>query len=161
MVSEQDPLQLAAVYADEQTATAAVSALDAASLDAVRVVRLAPDTTDIDLAIEQETGAARDPVTRETTPREAAETDITSKPALFVSAPAVAALIILGYGAVIGGTAGVIHGRRLRRNILAGLVKNAVKAGCHVVMLSAFSNETRQRAEAVIRATLPGHAAYT
>jgi len=160
MVSEQDPLQVAAVYPDEQTATAAVSALDAAALDDVRVVRIAPDTNDIEQAIEQETGAAHDPVTRETMPGEAAETDSASKPALFASAPAAASLIVLGYGSVIGATAGVVQGRRLCRNILAGLVKNAVKAGCHVVMLNVFTNEARQQAEAVIRATLTGHAAY-
>ena len=155
MVSEQDPHKVAAVYPDERAAIAAVSALDAAAFDDVRVVRFAPDTADIDQAIEQETGASRDPVSRNTGSGAAAvETDSTSKPALFVSAPAVAPLVILGYGAVMGGTTGAIQGRRLRSRILAGLVKNAIKAGCHVVMLNAFSDEAQQRAEAVIRATL-------
>jgi hypothetical protein len=37
--------------------------------------------------------------------------------------------IILGYGALIGSTAGAIRGLRLRENLLADLVKDALKAG--------------------------------
>jgi hypothetical protein len=141
--SEHYPHKVAAVYPDEQTAQVAVKALGSAALTDVRVVELAPGDADVNQAITSGNGAAS-----------------AEAPVLFVSAPVVAALIVLGYGAVIGKTAGAIYGLRLRERILAGLAKDSLKAGCHVVILHAASSAACRQAEAVIRESLPARPAH-
>jgi hypothetical protein len=164
------PCKVAALYPDDRTASAAMKALDKAALEDVRVIGLAPDATNIDQAIAPETEAIRDSVARDTAaggaagiPAGAATAGMAAAmaPALFVSAPVVSALIVLGYGAMIGGVAGAIRGLRLRESLLAGLVKDALKAGCYVLIVHAFSKAAQQRAEAVIGETLVEQAAHT
>ena len=140
MTSEHYPYEVAAVYPDGRTAAAAVDALNASTLDDIRVIELTPDAT---------AGAA-------TTGLAAA-----TSPVLFVSAPVVGSMIVLGYGAVIGRTSGAIRGLRLSRDLLAGLVKDVLKAGYYVVVLHAANNRAQRHAEAVINATLPVQTAYT
>ena len=134
MTSEHYPYEVAAVYPDGRTAAAAVDALNASTLDDIRVIKLTPDAT---------AGAA-------TTGLAAA-----TSPVLFVSAPVVGSMIVLGYGAVIGRTSGAIRGLRLSRDLLAGLVQDVLKAGYYVVILHAANNRAQRHAEAVINATLP------
>jgi hypothetical protein len=154
MKSAHFPCRVAAVYPDDRTASAARQALAKAALQDVRVIELAPDATNVDQAIEPQTGATRDTVTRDTAVRGAAGVAAAAAPALFVSAPVVSALIVLGYGAMTGGAAGAIRGLRLRESLLAGLVKDVLKAGCHVLIVHAASKAVLQRAEAVIGETL-------
>lgn len=158
MTSQLYPHRVAALYPDAQTARAAVNALDAAALDDVRVFRIGPGVSNIDRAITPGNGFACDPIAQDAARGTTAGRAAALAPTLFVSAPVVAALVILGYGAVIGKTTAAVLGLRLRETILAGLVKDSIKAGCHVVVLHAVSDEAQQQAEAVIRATLPGQA---
>ena len=140
MTSEHYPYEVAAVYPDGRTAAAAVDALNASTLDDIRVIKLTPDAT----AGSATTGLAA-----------------ATSPVLFVSAPVVGSMIVLGYGAVIGRTSGAIRGLRLSRDLLAGLVKDVLKAGYYVVILHAANNRAQRHAEAVINATLPVQTAYT
>ena len=138
MTNEHYPYKVAAVYPDNRAAAAAVGALDAAGLEEVRVVELSPAATGIDRAIGQETAkiaAARPAV-------------------LYASAPVAGSLIVLGYGTVTGWADGAIRGLRLRENLLASLLKDALRAGYHVVLLLATNGKSRQHAETVISATL-------
>jgi len=166
MTGEYYPYKVAAVYPDGRTAAAAVQVLDAAAVDDVRVIELAPDAThiDIDSAIGPESGASRDTVTRYAAAGAVAGTAVgvaaAAGPALFISAPVVAPLIVLGYGAMIGGAKEVIHGFRLSGNVLAALVKDVLKAGYYVVILHAANDKAQQHAKALIRATLPEQTAH-
>jgi len=145
MAIEHYPYKVAAVYPDDRTAAAAVGALDAADLDAVRVIELSPDATGVYQAIRQATAglAAATPA------------------ALYASAPVARSLIVLGYGAVTGWSAGAIIGIRLNECLLAGLLKDALKAGCHGVLLLAANRMAKQHVEAVLSATLSEPATQT
>lgn len=163
MKSEHYPHKVAAIYPDAAAAKAAVVALDADEADDIKVMQLAPDASDIDSTIEPETQATRDTVAKDTVAGVATGTAagaVTAgvaaalTPALFVSAPLVGPLVVLGYGAMIGGTAGAIRGLKLRENMLSGLVKDTLKAGYHVVIVHAASEEAQQRVEAVIDTTV-------
>ncbi|MCW8874734.1 MAG: hypothetical protein OQK27_03195 [Gammaproteobacteria bacterium] len=169
MISEQYPYKVAAIYADAESADAAVGMLEHAGLGDARIVRLRPGQAGIDSAIEPESVGTRDTVTVDTLTGgiagagagalvAGAVTALT--PALFVSAPVVAPLIILGYGTLIGGTAGAVRGVRLRELALAGLVKDALKAGYQVVLVHSASEQIRDRAQAVIGETMAENTAH-
>jgi hypothetical protein len=164
MKREHFPYKLAAIYPDERSADAAMDAIDAAVTADIRVTELGPYSGDVDRAIEADTGAVRDAVTRDAAAGGAAGSAVGAAtagaaaaitPALFISAPVVAPLIILGYGAVIGATAGAIHGLRLRDNLFSDMVKDALMAGYYVVVLHAADETARRQADSVIEATLP------
>lgn len=142
MILEQYPCTVAAIYADAASANAAVSMLEHSGLGDVRIVRLTPGQPGVD------SGALM----------AGAVTALT--PALFVSAPVVAPLIILGYGSLLGVTAGAIRGVRLRELALAGLVKDALKAGYHVVLVHSANEQIRDRAQAVIDETMAENIAH-
>ena len=144
MTNEHLPYKVAAVYPDDRASAAAMDALDGAALGDVRVIELAPDTSDVDQAIGPAAGGPA-----------------ATPPALYVSAPVVGSLVVLGYGALIDGVAGTICGLRLRENLLADLLKDALRAGCYVVLLLTTNSETRRHAEAVISTTLTDPAIHT
>jgi hypothetical protein len=144
MTNENLPYKVAAVFPDERTAAAAVDALDAATLDDVRVVELAPDTSGADQSVGTAAGGPA-----------------ATSPALYVSAPVVGSLVVLGYGALVDGAAGTIRGLRLHESLLADLLRDALRAGCYVVLLLAANSEARRHAEAVISATLSDQAIHT
>lgn len=169
MIPEQYPYKLAAIYADAASANAAVGMLEHAGLGDARIIRLMPGQPGVDSAIEPESAGTRNSLTMDTLTggiagagagalMVGAVTALT--PALFVSAPVVAPLIILGYGSLIGGTAGAVHGVRLRELALAGLVKDALKAGYHVVMVHCANERIRERAQAVIGETMAENIAH-
>ena len=170
MHTELYPNKTAAVYHDGATAEAAAMALEAAGLENVSVLRLAPGDSTVDQAIEPETGATRNTVTRDTMTGGAAGTAAgaaaagtlaVTAPALLVRAPVVAPLIILGYGAAIGATAGAVRGLRLRETVLAGLVRDALDAGYYVIIVHAANDEAQRRAQAVIDDTVTEQTAHT
>jgi hypothetical protein len=66
MHTELYPDKIAAVYPDGPAAEAAAMALEAADLANVSVARLAPGDSTVDQAIEPETRATRNTVTRDT-----------------------------------------------------------------------------------------------
>lgn len=144
MTSKHLPYKVAAVFPDDHTAAAAVDALDAATLDGVRVLELTPDTSGVDQAVGPASGGSA-----------------ATSPALYVSTPVVGSLVVLGYGALIDGAAGTIRGLRLRENLLVDLLKDALRAGFYVVLLLAANSEARRHAEAVISATLSDQAIHT
>jgi len=161
MKSEHYPYEVAAIYPDGGTAAAAVDALDAAALDDVRVIEFSPDVTGAARAIMLKSVANGDMTAGNAVARSAAGTAPgAATAALFVSAPVIGPLIVLGYGAMLGVTAGAVRGLRLRRDLLAGLLMDALKAGYYVVILHAANNKVQQHAEAVINATLPAETAY-
>lgn len=164
MASQHYPYKVAVVYPDERTAAAAMRALAAASLADVRVTGIAPDATAIDREIEAETGESLETVRTDAGAGDsagAAAGDAAAAPALFVSAAVVGPLVILGYGALTGGASDAIRGLRLRKRLLAGLLRDALKAGYYVVLLHAASGAAQRHAEAVISATLPGQPAQS
>lgn len=170
MNSERYPYKVAAVYPDNAAAEAAILGLNIENLGDVEVVRLEPGTNQIDQAIEPEREQTRDTVVNDTVTGcvvgTAAGTVVTGAaalvaPALFVSAPVVGPLVVLGYGAMIGGTVGAIRGLKMYENMLSGLVKDALKEGYHVVVIHAASEEGQQRVQDVINTTMPENTAHT
>lgn len=170
MNSERYPYKIAAVYPDNAAAEAAVHDLNITGLGDVEVVRLEPGTNQADLAIEPEREQTRNTVVNDTvtgsvvgTAAGALLTGATAlgAPALFVSAPVVGPLVMIGYGGMIGGTVGAIRGLKLHENMLSGLVKDALKEGYHVVIIHAATEEGQQRVQDVINTTMPEDTAHT
>ena len=164
MNTEHYPYKVAAVYPDSAAAEAAVHDLNIANLGDVEVVQLEPGTNQADQAIEPEGEQTRDTVVNDTVTGSAVGTAAGAvvtgaaalgTPALFISAPVVGPLMLLGYGAMIGGTVGAIRGLKLRENMLSGLVKDALKEGYHVVIIHAASEQEQQRVQDVINTTMP------
>jgi hypothetical protein len=163
MKSETYPYKVAAVYPDDVSTEAAIDALSSARLGDVEIVRLAPGSSEVDLAIEPEREETRNTVVQDTVTGSLAGTAAGAvltgaatlgAPALFVSAPLVGPLVVLGYGAMIGGTIGAIRGLKLRENMLSGLVKDSLKAGYHVVIVHAANEEAQTRVQDVISKTM-------
>jgi hypothetical protein len=170
MQRQRYPYKAAAVYADAAGAEAAVEALEASDLDDIKVFHLDSGTSDPDEAIEPETQSTRDRLVKETAAGGVAGTGAGAvaagaaalvTPALFVSAPVVGPLIVLGYGAMIGGTVGAVHGLKLRENLLAGLVKDTLKAGYHVVLIHAPSEVVEHRVHEIIESTMAEDSFHT
>lgn len=170
MKSERYPYKVAAVYPNNAATEAAVHALNLTDLGDIEVARLEPGSSEIDVAIEPERAETRDTVVKDTVAGgiagTAAGAGLTGAaalgaPALFVSAPVVGPLIVLGYGAMIGGTVGAIRGLKLRENMLSGLVKDALKAGCHVIVVHAASEDAQRRVQDVVNTTMAEDTAYT
>lgn len=170
MKKEHYPHKVAAVYPDAVAAELAMMALREAGLGDVKIVRLKPGTQQADHAIEPETEATRDTMVKDTLVGSAAGTVAGAAVAgttalvstsLFVSAPVVGPLIVLGYGALIGGIAGAIRSLKVREDILAGVVKDALKAGYHVVIVHAAREEDSHLAQEVIDQTLIEKAVHT
>jgi hypothetical protein len=143
MTNEHIPYKVAAVYPDDRTAAAAMDALDAAMLHDVRMIELAPNTSGVDQVFGPAAGGPA-----------------ATPPALYVSAPVVDSLVVLGYGALIDGAAGTIRGLRLQENLLVDLLRDALRAGFYVVLLLAANSESRRHAEVVISANLSGQAKH-
>ena len=170
MQTEHYPHKIAAVYQDNTAAEAAAMALDAADLGDVTIVRLAPGDSAVDLAIEPETRGTRGTLVKDTLAGAAVGTAAgavaggaaaLATPALFLSAPVVGPLVVLGYGAMIGSAAGAIRGLRMRENLLASLVKDALDAGYHCIIVHAANEEAEHRAQEVIDATVTEETART
>jgi hypothetical protein len=170
MQRERYPHKVAALYPDAAAAKAAITALAAADLGDREVMQLEPGATDIDRVIEPETEATGETVTRDMVSGGAAGTvagaavagaSTLVAPTLFVSAPVVGPLIVLGYGAVIGGVPGAIRGLRLREGVLAGLVKDALESGCYVVLVHVANDELKRRAQDVLDQTMAEDTSHT
>lgn len=170
MSSEHYPHKVAAVYPGSIDADIAIEALEHSDLGDARIIRLVPGASDIDAGIEPELEGTKQTVARDaltgtvagtTAGAVAAGAAASLVPTLFVSAPVVGPLIILGYGALIGGSAGAVHGLKIREMMLSGVVKDALKAGYHVVVVHAATERTLHRAERVIDATLAEQTAHT
>ncbi len=163
MKTENYPHKVAAVYPDASTAEEAIKALEAPAFADTKIIHISPDSSNIDRAIEPESTATVDTVVKDAAVGGTAGT-ITGAAVmaastfagslLFISAPIVAPLAVLGYGALIGGTAGAIHGLKLSKDILTSLVEDAIKSGYHVVIVHSAKAETKQRAQDIISETM-------
>jgi hypothetical protein len=166
MKSERYPYKVAAVYQDGAAAETAARALENADLGDIEIIRLVPDQGDIDLSVEPGPEASRDTLIRDTAAGTAAgaaaagSTATVAAPTLFVSAPIVGPLILLGYGAMIGGTVGAIRGLKLRESMLAGVVKDALKAGYPVVVINAADEDAKRRVQDVVDDSMAKQAAH-
>jgi hypothetical protein len=160
----------AAVYADADSAESAARALKAAQSDEIQLSILTPDSEDIEKAIEPETEATRDTVVRDSAIGGVAGTGAGAAvagaatvvaPTLFVSSPVIGPLMALGYGAMIGGTVGAVRGLKLRHSELAGLVRDALKDGCCVVLVHAVDDAAMKRVEQIIDKSMAEETAHT
>lgn len=170
MNTKSYPHKVAAVYPHAAAAEAALNTLNLARLSGIRVTHIVPGAREVDLAIEPDVEGTRDTVVADTltggavgtaTGAVAAGAAAILAPALFVSAPVVGPLIVLGYGALIGSTAGAIRGLRLRETLLASVVKDALKAGYHVLLVRAENENAQHRALIVIDETMIEETAHT
>lgn len=75
-------------------------------------------------------------------------------PALFVSAPVVAPLMVLGYAATIGGVAGAIHGLHVKEDVLTAVVEDALKEGYPVLMIEARDEAEAENAHKLMQSTM-------
>ncbi|MCO6411425.1 MAG: hypothetical protein J5I92_01650 [Thiogranum sp.] len=143
---------LAAVYPDAAAARAAVAALDVSAADAIEVLQLVPDSS---TGLTDATGQqkVRDALL--------GDPDNGAAATLFVSAPVVGPLIVLGYGAEIAGVAGAVRGLQLHRDLLAALVKDALTAGYYAVIVHAEREDAQRRARDVINASMAEDARYS
>lgn len=170
MKKESHPYKVAAIYQEIEESDATVMALVDSEIEDIDIVQLAPGATDTGLAIENETEATRDTVTRDAgigtaagTAAGAAAAGTTALVAssLFISAPIVGPLMVLGYGALIGGIVGAIRGLRIREGELAGLVNDALDAGYYAVVVHATNKQGRDRAQDVINLSMAEKSAHT
>jgi VIT1/CCC1 family predicted Fe2+/Mn2+ transporter len=169
--TEHYPHKAVAVYLDEETAQQAAQALRDAELGDARIDVLGPDSIDVDRAIEPEPGGARNRIIEDMLAGSAAGAVAGGAliaggasvlaPALFVSSPIVGPLIVLGYGAMIGGTGGAILGLRAGEHRLAGLVKDALAEGFAAVIVHTADADAESRAAAVIAGTMAEKTAHT
>lgn len=144
---------LAAVYPDAATARAAVAALDDAASDALEVMELTPDSSDTGLADATGPDNVQDALF--------SDSGAVTAPTLFVSAPVVGPLIVLGYGADIAGVAGAVRGLQLHRDLLAALLKDALAAGYYVVIVHAAGEDEQRRARDLINASMAEDTRYS
>lgn len=75
-------------------------------------------------------------------------------PALFVSAPVVAPLMVLGYAATIGGLAGAIHGLHIKEDVLTSVVEDALHQGYPVLMIHARDKQQAEKAHELMKSTM-------
>lgn len=78
-----------------------------------------------------------------------------------MSAPVVGPLVVLGYGAIIGAIPGAIRRLKLRKTMLATLVKDALNAGYYVVIVHAANAAAERRAQTVIDETMAEETAHS
>ena len=169
MKSENYPHKLAAIYPNAAAAEAAVKALEPEKTGDIKVMTLAPDASDISHAIEPETQATRDTLAGDTITGGATGTAVgalaagaaaVAAPTLFVSAPIVGPLVVLGYGAMVGSAVGAIRGLKLQEGLLAGLVEDALKEGYYAVIIHAENDAADDRAKTIIDATMTEETAH-
>lgn len=76
-------------------------------------------------------------------------------PALFVSAPIVAPLMVFGYAATIGGVAGAIVGLHVKEDVLTSVVEDALHKGYPVLMVHARDKQEAKQAHELMQSTMP------
>lgn len=163
MQTEQFPHKVAAIYTDAARVDAAIGALRDAAVGDVRLNRLAPDSPDPGRSIEPEQAGTRNRFIVDILAGTGIGTAMGAVgagaiaiglPTLFVSAPVVGPLVVAGYGATLGATAGAIKAFRVKEGLLADVVKDSLDRGFHVLIVHAPDAETQERAEHVIEQTV-------
>ncbi|MFO8003836.1 hypothetical protein [Thioalkalivibrio sp.] len=160
--------ELAGIYADKDAAQKAYQAFIEAGFDASEVRLITPDQApeDSDAVsqdIEPESGGTRDQIVKDTVAGTAAGGTAGAvgagaiglmAPMLFAAAPVVAPLIVMGYGAAIGGMAGAITGLHVEKTRLAGIVEDALKGGFWVVLVHGRDEAAYRKASEVMESTV-------
>jgi hypothetical protein len=95
-------------------------------------------------------------------PREEASSESSAPGAasLYVSAPVVAPLVILGYGALVGGAPGAVRDLDLAQPTFDDLINDALDAGFYVLMVHARDKQKRRQARDVLDRTIAGGQAH-
>lgn len=160
--------ELAGIYADKEAAEKAHEALIGAGFDAsdIRLIPPAKVTEDEDAVsrdIEPESGGTRDQILKDTAVGTAVGGGVGAvgagaiglmAPMLFAAAPVVAPLIVMGYGAAIGGMGGAITGLHIEKTRLASIVQDALKGGFFVVLVHARDEAAYRKARDVMETTV-------
>lgn len=160
--------ELAGIYADREAAEKAREAFLGAGFDADEVRLVSPekaseDDDSVSRDIEPESGGTRDQIVKDTAVGTAAGGGIGAvgagaiglmAPALFAAAPVVAPLIVMGYGAAIGGMGGAITGLHIEKTRLASIVQDALKGGFFVVLVHSRDKEAYGKAREVMETTV-------
>lgn len=163
MDTEHYSHKIAAIYPDASSIMSAKAALEKADLGDVKIRELDASTLDPEPGIEPEQKGTRNRFIHDILAGGAVGTAAGAAgagaaavllPSLFVSAPVVTPLIVIGYGATLGGGAGAIKSMKVKEDMLAGMVEDAIGEGFHVLVVHVPDKETRGRAEAVIDDTL-------
>lgn len=160
--------ELAGIYADNEAAEKAYEAFIKAGFDASEVRLITPDQApetndEVSRDIEPESGGTRDQIVKDTAIGTAAGVGAGAAgagaiglmaPMLFAAAPVVAPLIVMGYGAAVGGMAGAITGLHVEKTRLAGIVQDALKGGFWVVLVHGRDEAAYRKASEVMEATV-------
>jgi hypothetical protein len=160
--------ELAGIYASREAADKAYEAFVAAGFDASEVRLITPDKAaeDDDAVsrdIEPESGGTRDQIVKDTAVGTLAGGGAGAvgagaiglmAPMLFAAAPVVAPLIVMGYGAAIGGMGGAITGLHIEKTRLASMVRDALKGGFFVVLVHGRDEAAHRKAKEVMEATV-------
>jgi hypothetical protein len=160
--------ELAGIYADNDAAQKAYEAFIEAGFDASEVRLITPDQApeDSDAVsqdIEPESGGTRDQIAKDTAIGTAAGVGAGAvgagaiglmAPMLFASAPVVAPLIVMGYGAAVGGMGGAITGLHIEKTRLASMVRDALKGGFCIVLVHGRDEAAYRKASEVMESTV-------
>lgn len=157
------PHKIAAIYPDAQAADAARTIVEAAGLGDIELVHLHADSPHIGRGIEPEQAATRNRFIQDIVVGTGIGTAVGAAgagaialalPSLFVSVPVVGPLMVAGYGASLGMTAGAVKALKVKEGLLSGMVQDAIKAGFHVLIVHSADDATHARAEAIVGSTL-------
>jgi len=161
--TERYPHKIAAIYSDADHADAVADVVLSAARGDALVMRLDPESSDVDRGIEPEQRATRNHFIRDlllgggagmAAGSVGAGAIAIGLPSLFVSVPVVGPLMVAGYGAMLGATAGGIKAFRLKEGLLADMVQDALERGFHVLVIHSRDLGTHDRVERIVGDTL-------
>jgi len=75
-------------------------------------------------------------------------------PALYVSAPVVAPLMVIGYAATIGGLAGAVRGLHVKEDVLTSMVEDALHNDYPVLMVHTGDKRETEMAHELMQSTM-------
>jgi hypothetical protein len=163
METEHYPHKVAAVYSSAGAAQAAQQALLQAGLGDIVIRQVGPNTVDADARIEPEQKQTRNRFIQDILAGGAlgaaagvagAGASAALLPTLFVAAPVLGPLMVVGYAATLGGGAGAVKAFKIKEGILAGVVEDAAKDGLCSLIVHAPDAETNARVEQILEQTL-------
>jgi hypothetical protein len=151
--------KVAGIFEDEDAAAAACRRLIDSGFRREQTRTLGSSEIPVDKHIEPETEATRDQLIRDTligtgvggVAGGAATAGLaTLMPTFFVSAPVVGPLVVLGYGAMLGSIGGAATGLSIEKTHLAALIKDAIEAGCYVLLVHVEDEQEYERAKKLL-----------
>ena len=160
--------ELAGIYPDQGQARQAYDAFVEAGFGERELRLMTPEEFDTDpdqvsRDIEPESAGTRDQIIKDTAMGAAAGGGVGAAgaagiglmaPALFAAGPVVAPLMVMGYGALIGGMGGAVSGLHLEKTHLAAVVEDALKGGMYAVLVHTRDEQAYERAHDVMADTV-------